>query len=156
MFQSSISQCGFQISATALPAPESYQAIGWLILTLAGIGGVVLLSLTIIKTVRELRTANAPQKREVTFPTELVLAEDCERKHVRVDKELEALRADVVARDEASKRSRENIHRQLTRLETGMATLEERSKNTDGWLEKVDSKLSGVAEGLANLAGRIK
>jgi hypothetical protein len=148
-----------------LPDPQSYQSIGWLVLTLAGLIGSAGGAAFFYKTVQDIRRANDPQsvrvtnptqKREVTFPPEFPTVEECARTHARVDKEIEDLRADITARDEASKDSRKKLHEQLTRVEADISKLTERSENQREWLGEISTKLSDVAEGLANLAGRIK
>lgn len=57
---------------------------------------------------------------------------------------------------EGDAKARSQIHDRLNTVSAEMAALNERSANTNGWLEKVDERLDGVTKGLANLAGRIE
>ncbi len=140
----------------ALPLPDSYQAIGWIIVALFAIAAGVYYTLAAINEGRKMREGNQPKPRSVTFPPEFADAGDCDARHKKLDAELEAIKADATRRDEANKSSREKLHVQLTRIETDISKLTERSENQSEWLESTSRKLSDVAEGLANLAGRIK
>jgi hypothetical protein len=48
------------------------------------------------------------------------------------------------------------LFKRISEVERKLESLDERSKNTNGWLEKVDTRLEDVTRGLACLSGRVE
>jgi len=140
-----------------LPDPASYQAVGWLVVIVAGIATGVNQVLKLVDRVKGKGNLIAPQPLEVREAKELVREQDCVGRHREITQQLRQVQSQRAQDLKEGAESRRGLYERLESFRRDMTEMERRlSAENETRAKDLHNRINDILGAVAEVRGELK